>query len=208
MTFEKGDHKWKILSNSGKLRSTNAFSKVNLSTDKTEKEKQTDRKLKTELENKKRLTGLDYTIFANEIMLRTDIPQFKKDREIKRDMERTRKRDAEAQEGQQWLNSRNTASPTNPNPLSNPQIENELHFGFEHKVEKHLGFRCLYTNTDCLHNKLDEIEIFSRENKIDLIAITETLPKHDAPDKTNIKFSLEGYEVLQNNYGRGVCIFL
>ena len=40
-----------------------------------------------------------------------------------------------------------------------------------------------------------------------MIAITETLPKHDAPDKTNIKFSLEGYEVLQNNYGRGVCIF-
>ena len=80
VTFEKGDHKWKILSNSGKLRSTNAFSKVNLSTDKTEKEKQTDRKLKTELENKKRLTGLDYTIFANEIMIRTGIPQFEKDR--------------------------------------------------------------------------------------------------------------------------------
>ena len=98
-------------------------------------------------------------------------------------------------------------SPTNPNPILIPQIENQLHFGFEHKVEKHSGFRCLYTNTDCLHNKIDEIEIFSRANKIDLIAITETLPKNDAPDKANIKFSLEGYEILQNNHGRGVCIF-
>ena len=40
-------------------------------------------------------------MFANEIMLRTDIPQLKKDKEIKRDMTRTKKRDAEAQEGQQ-----------------------------------------------------------------------------------------------------------
>ena len=94
VTFQNGDHKWKILSNSGKLRNTDTFSKVNLSIDKTEKEKQSDKKLKIELEDKKKLTGLDYTIFANEIMLRTDIPQFKKDREITREMARTRKSDA------------------------------------------------------------------------------------------------------------------
>ena len=65
----------------------------------------------------------------------------------------------------------------------------------------------MYTNTDQLQNKLTELEAFCVEHKIDLVAITETLPKSNVSDKESIKFNLNGYQSLQNNSGRGVCIF-
>ena len=83
----------------------------------------------------------------------------------------------------------------------------DSHFDIIHRVEKHNGLRCMYTNTDQLQNKLFELETFCAEHKIDLVAITETLPKQNVPDKDCIKFNLNGYQTLQNNSGRGVCIF-
>ena len=65
----------------------------------------------------------------------------------------------------------------------------------------------MYTNTDQLQNKLSELENFCEEHKIDLVAITETLPKTNSHDNESIKFILDGYIPLQNNFGRGVCIF-
>ena len=85
--------------------------------------------------------------------------------------------------------------------------EKDTHFDFVHRVDEQVGLRCLYTNTDRLQNKLIELETYCIENKIDLIAITETLPKENTPDKANIKFVLDGYTTLQNNTGRGICIF-
>ena len=58
-----------------------------------------------------------------------------------------------------------------------PIHEKDTHFDFVHRVDEQVGLRCLYTNTDRLQNKLTELETFCIENKIDLIAITETLPK-------------------------------
>ena len=85
-------------------------------------------------------------------------------------------------------------------------IDSDTHFCLGQRVEEHLGLRCLYTNTDTLTNKLTELEHFCSMNKIDLIAITETIPKGNS-DCVNLKFVLEGYSTLQNNLGRGVCLF-
>ena len=60
----------------------------------------------------------------------------------------------------------------------------------------------MYTNTDQLQNKLSELENFCEEHKIDLVAITETLPKTNSHDNESIKF------ILQNNFGRGGMYFL
>ena len=68
----------------------------------------------------------------------------------------------------------------------------------------------LYTNTDVLHNKIDEIELITSKNDIDIIAITETLPKK-MPDYTkpeDFTFILKGFNAVHNNNGRGVCIFI
>ena len=54
-----------------------------------------------------------------------------------------------------------------------------------------------------LQNKLIELETYCIENKIDLIAITETIPKENTPDKANIKFVSDGYTTgLQGIYYR------
>jgi len=60
---------------------------------KTTQEVEDDRKLKADLEIKKRETGENYTIFANMIMLRSDIGQFKKDQEAKRLAEKQERED-------------------------------------------------------------------------------------------------------------------
>ena len=74
-------------------------------------------------------------------------------------------------------------------------------------LDSQQNLRCLYTNTDQLLNKLDELESFCVENKIDVVAVTETLPKDKASDKEHLKFILNGYSCIQNNNGRGVCLF-
>ena len=57
----------------------------------TTQEAEDHRQMKADLEIKKRETGKDYTIFANRIMLRSDIDQFKKDQEAKRQVEKQEK---------------------------------------------------------------------------------------------------------------------
>ena len=65
----------------------------------------------------------------------------------------------------------------------------------------------MFTNTDSLTNKITELQNFCSENKIDIVAICETLPKNNNCDNQDIKFVLEGYASIQNNTGRGVVIF-
>ena len=53
--------------------------------DKTRKELQADRLIKAKCTEKRKQTGLDYVIFAQEIMLREDIPVFKRNRQYLRE---------------------------------------------------------------------------------------------------------------------------
>ena len=75
------------------------------------------------------------------------------------------------------------------------------------RFEKQNGVNCLYTNTDVLHNKLEELQTYIDKNDIDLIAITETLPKN-ADDSYSPIFVIGGYKCFLNNDGRGVAIFV
>ena len=68
----------------------------------------------------------------------------------------------------------------------------------------------LYTNTDVLHNKIEELEMYLDKHKdILFIAITETLPKTANSEETkDTNFKLPGYNCVTNNNGRGVCLFI
>ena len=76
-------------------------------------------------------------------------------------------------------------------------------------VEKHLGIKSLYTNTDYLPNKLEEIETFVHKNNIQVIALVETLDKRIPNDEhANINFILPGFKSFHNHHGRGLCLFV
>ena len=94
-------------------------------------------------------------------------------------------------------------------PSSTDFIEMKAHKDPTHLAGKRSGIRCLYTNTDCLQNKLELLELFVHDNNIDVIAITETLVKFvPAEDQLNTNFILPGYTNLNKNSGRGVCLFV
>ena len=44
-------------------------------------------------------------------------------------------------------------------------------------------FTCIYTNVDCLTNKIEELEIFLNQHNIDIAAIAETKSKNSSEDK-------------------------
>ena len=68
----------------------------------------------------------------------------------------------------------------------------------------------MYTNTDILQNKLTELEIRAYKDNIDIIAVCETLPKELPVDTTkdDFKFVIKGFKAIQNNNGRGICVFI
>ena len=70
------------------------------------------------------------------------------------------------------------------------------------------NLKCMYTNTDCLTNKLDELELFLQTEKIDVAAITETLPKNKPNDERLNFDSVPGYKCLDSQNGRGVCMYI
>ena len=70
------------------------------------------------------------------------------------------------------------------------------------------GIKCMYTNTDCLTNKLDELELFFQTEGIDIAAITETLPKNKPGDEILHFDSVPGYKCLDSQNGRGVCLYI
>ena len=94
--------------------------------------------------------------------------------------------------------------------VSSVCFENTLHTGQGNKlVEKQLGLKILYTNTDYLPNKLEEIETFVHQNNIDIVALVETLDKRiPVIEQTNINFILPGFTTFQKNQGRGLCLFV
>ena len=84
--------------------------------------------------------------------------------------------------------------------------KNKLHNDFVHKVEKQKGLNCLYTNTDVLHNKLEELQTYTDKMNIDIVAITETLLKNPDDDHKPV-FILKGFQCVQNDNGRGTALF-
>ena len=88
----------------------------------------------------------------------------------------------------------------------NPPVPPTIKFNTEMKE----GINIMYTNTDVLHNKLDELQILADNNDADIIAITETLlknmPANTKPE--DFAFSLKGYSSIQNYKGRGLCFFI
>ena len=68
----------------------------------------------------------------------------------------------------------------------------------------------MYTNTDVLHNKLDELESIALKEKVDIIGITETLLKNMPADTKpeDFVFKIRGYNSIINYNGRGLCFFI
>ena len=80
----------------------------------------------------------------------------------------------------------------------------------EGKPEKPLSsartIKCMYTNADTLTNKFLELELLVQENDYDVIAVTEVVPK--SLGKQVDGFVFEGYRVISDLTGRGVCLFI
>ena len=88
---------------------------------------------------------------------------------------------------------------------------NKPHFVSVQRAEKRCGINCVYTNADRLTNKFDELQNIIKHDDISLVAVVETLPKdlqYRQIDPNDIKFVLPGYSIIQNNKGRGLCIFI
>ena len=80
---------------------------------------------------------------------------------------------------------------------------------FDNSDVKNIGLKCMSTNTDTLNNKLELLETFIFQEKIDVIAVQEIHNKNDNQElKDCTKFILPGFHCLKNNTGRGVCLFI
>ena len=78
-----------------------------------------------------------------------------------------------------------------------------------HRAEKRCGVKCLSTNTDSLHNKINEIEPFLNIHDIEIAAFVETLPKNSTTEEyKNITLNINGYTCLSNFGGRGACLYI
>ena len=68
------------------------------------------------------------------------------------------------------------------------------------------SLKVIYTNTDQLTNKIDEVSLFLNENNIDIFCVCEDLPKK--PGHNISSFIIQGYTCYPCLDGRGVCLFV
>ncbi len=72
---------------------------------------------------------------------------------------------------------------------------------------------CMYTNADCLKNKLNEFKVRLSDCNPDIICINEVKPKHMKDKLTESEFSLQniGYNMfplnIENDTGRGMLVY-
>ena len=72
----------------------------------------------------------------------------------------------------------------------------------------------MYTNVDCLSNKMPDLKLFlnSLSNKPNVIAITEVNPKSSKYKRIESEYSLEGYNLFSVNIGdnsfRGIIVYV
>jgi len=71
--------------------------------------------------------------------------------------------------------------------------------------------RCVYTNVDCLTNKLDELKSRLTSLQPDIVAITdsEVFPKHFLNAIPQESLQITGYDLYCSDFssGRGVCLY-
>ena len=94
--------------------------------------------------------------------------------------------------------------PTCTRPVSIP-CEADFNAAHTPPVTCSSGLKCMYTNADQLSNKFEELLLFIKEKDLDIIAITESLPKNHTHTPV---FIIPGFQSFQCNDGRGVCIFV
>ena len=74
------------------------------------------------------------------------------------------------------------------------------------------GFNCLYTNADCLSNKIQELKTIVKNTNPLVIAVTETEPKHQRFTLSTPELAIEKYEMfltpLDSNDGRGCILYV
>ena len=73
---------------------------------------------------------------------------------------------------------------------------------------ENINIKGMYTNTDCLPNKIEELEMFLHSEKIDIAAINETNPKKSPPGEVLNFDIIPGYKCVYNSSGRGVCLYI
>ena len=75
------------------------------------------------------------------------------------------------------------------------------------KNHNYSELKILYTNADILTNKLYELEVLLLKEDIDVAMICETIPKNPKfYYKEGSNFFINGYNTIEDNSGRGVCI--
>lgn len=66
-------------------------------------------------------------------------------------------------------------------------------------VNQH-GLKCIYTNADSLLNKLDEFKSRFLQEKPDIVAITEVIPKNMRYVISKAELDLKGYERFPSSF--------
>lgn len=71
---------------------------------------------------------------------------------------------------------------------------------------------CLYTNADNLRNKLDELSVRAYDDNIDIILVTESLPKYCSYKVTEQEYKLANYSLVSNfeeaTCHRGILVYV
>ena len=90
--------------------------------------------------------------------------------------------------------------------ISGKKKLNERKSRINKKKVKIENLNILYTNADTLTNKKDELENILKKDMIDIALICETIPKNPSASGLQNNFNFDGYETIENQSGRGVCI--
>ena len=101
---------------------------------------------------------------------------------------------------------KNTKIKTNKNKINKSDRKNGLNNITDTKKDHDSVINVLYTNADSISNKLNELKTHAAYYKADLILITEYLSKNKNSNFKDI-FCIDGFNCLEDNSGRGVCIF-
>ena len=156
----------------------------------------------------------DVMIYKNKVIFRKDLDKFKQEFQAKKNKTRDTLVQKAAQESNdpgkpktQWLEETvNICSSDGKVNL----IVNKSTSKKKRKTKKNpriKNLKIIYSNVDSLSNKKEELETILHKDDIDVALICETLPKNptSAYNKEN-NFIFEGFETIENNAGRGVCI--
>ena len=112
--------------------------------------------------------------------------------------------------GSVGISPANTSNNTNLN--STVGISPAKQQPHNHHLLNNVDFNILYTNSDSLLNKRDELQSILYEDRTDIVSITEVLPKNRCPSGYgSIEWNISGYIAYHpdfTNYkGRGCIIY-